>query len=297
MTPGPWGSIVGVMRYGVFVPLVGEFAEPTRAVSLAIEAEAAGWDGIFVSDLVESAQDATESDACITLAAIASTTSRVKLGLVTPVADRRRPWVLARQSAMIDHLSRGRLIFQTGPGYASWHQSLASPGRAAHEEEEDARTSLFEEALAVLLLCWSGEPVRHEGRWMHVDSPPFLPAPLQQPRIPVWVSADWPRRSPLRRAAHLDGICPLFAEPRDGRVPPDAEQVRRIREELQRLGAPPHHDLALRGALGPRFTEESLARLRDLENAGATWWFETVEPGEAASSVRERVAAGPPRRG
>ncbi len=295
MTAPLRGSNVPFMRYGVFVPLVGDFAEPARAVEIAVRAENAGWDGLFVSDLVEFPEGSTESDACITLAAIAATTSRMSLGLVTPVADRRRPWVLARQSAMLDHLSGGRLIFQTGVGYASWHEGLSVPAQANRGEEEDARLSLFEESLAVLQLCWSGEPVRHEGRWMHVDSPPFLPTPLQRPRIPVWVSASWPRRSPLRRAAHLDGICPIFTSARDPHVPPSAEDVRRIRSELQQLGAPPGHELALRGVLGPRWPEESIDQIRALERAGATWWFETITQDEPVSSVVERVSAGPPQ--
>lgn len=280
------------MRYGIFVPLLGEFAEPSRAVQLAREAEAAGWDGFFVSDLAESEVGPTEADACIVAAAIAATTTSMQLGLVTPAADRRRPWVLARQSAIVDHLSQGRLVFGTGVGHASWHANLMVP--AGQGDDTDARTSLFEESLAVLLLCWSGEPVRHEGRWMQVDSPPFLPTPLQRPRIPVWVSAEWPQRTSLRRAAHLDGIMPVFTEAGSGE-PPDVEDVRAVREELRQLGTPAQHDLALRGVLGPQWAGESLDLLRKLENAGATWWFETVLPTETAASVSARVTAGPPK--
>lgn len=275
------------------MPLLDDFAEPSRPVQLAREAEAAGWDGFFVSDLAESEIAPTEADACIVAAAIAATTASMQLGLVTPAADRRRPWVLARQSAIIDHLSNGRLVFGTGAGHASWHANLLAP--AGQGDESDARTSLFEESLAVLLLCWSGEPVRHEGRWMQIDSPPFLPAPLQRPRIPVWVSAEWPRQRPLRRAAHLDGILPVFTESADPWAPPDVEDVRTMREELRQLGAPTHHELALRGVLGPTVAPESFELLRKLENAGATWWLETAMPGESAVSMSERVSAGPPK--
>ncbi len=281
------------MRYGVFVPLLGDFAEPSRAVQLAREAEGAGWDGFFVSDLAEAEIAPTEADACIVAAAIAATTTSMRLGVVTPAADRRRPWVLARQSAIIDHLSQGRLVFGTGAGYASWHANLLAP--AGQGDDDDERTSLFEESLAVLLLCWSGEPVHHEGRWMQVDSPPFLPTPLQRPRIAVWVSAEWPRRTPLRRAAHLDGILPVFTEAGGGGVPPEVEDVRAIREELRQLGAPAQHELALRGVLGPDWGPESLDLLRKLENAGATWWLETVLPGQSLASVAARVAGGPPK--
>lgn len=234
-----------------------------RAVEIAVRAEKAGWDGLFVSDLVRFPEGSTESDACITLAAIAATTSRMTLGLVTPVADRRRPWVLARQSAMLDHLSGGRLVFQTGIGYASWHEELAPPAQSKSGEEEDARLSLFEESLAVLQLCWSGEPVRHEGRWMHVDSPPFLPTPLQRPRIPVWVSASWPRRSSLRRAAHLDGICPIFTSAWDPRA-----------SERRRCSPDPLRAPAARGSSRSRARSERRARTavdRGVDRPDARW--------------------------
>ncbi|MGA2208997.1 MAG: LLM class flavin-dependent oxidoreductase [Acidimicrobiales bacterium] len=285
------------MKYGGFLPLFGEFADASRVVDIAVEAERAGWDGLFVSDLAEYGDAVPVADACIALAAISSITKRLRLGLVTPVADRRRPWVLARQSAVLDHLTHGRLIFATGLGYASWHENLALPaGRAAHDEEEDARASLFDESLAVLLQCWSGRPVRHEGKWMQVDSAPFLPTPLQTPRVPVWVSAEWPRRTPLRRAAHLDGILPVFADQRGSDALPSTADVRDIKDELRRLGAAPEHDLVLRGSLGPRWAEADLERLHQLENAGATWWLETVRADESVSAVFDRMAAGPPRR-
>jgi alkanesulfonate monooxygenase SsuD/methylene tetrahydromethanopterin reductase-like flavin-dependent oxidoreductase (luciferase family) len=282
------------VKYGSFVPLVGAFADASRVVDIAREADRAGWDGLFVSDLVEYEQEAAVTDACITAAAIASATSSLRLGLVTPVADRRRPWVLARQSAVIDQLCHGRLIFGTGLGNATWHEGLAS-GRGTREDSDDALSSLFEESLAVLLQCWSGNPVRHEGRWMQVDSGPVLPTPVQQPRVPVWMSVEWPRSSPLRRAVHLDGVLPVFTAQSD-RVPPEPEDVRQLCSELRQLGAPEPYDVALRGALGPAWTEASTDRLGELEAAGATWWLETVDPDEPALAVFERVAAGPPPR-
>jgi hypothetical protein len=131
---------------------------------------------------------------------------------------------------------------------------------------------------------------------MQVDSAPFLPTPLQTPRVPVWVSAEWPRRTPLRRAAHLDGILPVFADQRGSDALPSTADVRDIKDELRRLGAAPEHDLVLRGSLGPRWAEADLERLHQLENAGATWWLETVRADESVSAVFDRMAAGPPRR-
>jgi alkanesulfonate monooxygenase SsuD/methylene tetrahydromethanopterin reductase-like flavin-dependent oxidoreductase (luciferase family) len=280
------------MRYGLFLPLFGEFADPARVVDVAVQAEEAGWDGLFVWDHVYGGEGVPVGDAFVALAAIAATTSKLRLGpLVTPLT-RRRPWVVARQTTSVDHLSGGRLIFGTGLGDEGWLGELTAFSEAAQDEEQ--RQSLLDESLAVLLHLWSGKAVRHDGAWLQVDSAAFLPTPVQQPRIPVWVSARWPRRSTLRRAARLDGMLPIFVGEHDFHIAPHPAEVQRIHEELLRLGASLRHDLVLRGTLGPLWTDEVRDRLEMLELAGATWWLESFERDEAPSSIFERVNAGPP---
>ncbi|HKH87721.1 MAG TPA: LLM class flavin-dependent oxidoreductase [Acidimicrobiales bacterium] len=280
------------MKHGLFLPLYGEFADPARVVDVATQAEQAGWDGLFVWDHVYGGEGVPVGDAFVALAAIAAVTTRIRLGpLVTPLA-RRRPWVVARQTTSVDHLSRGRFIFGTGLGDEGWSGEMTAFSERAQEEDE--RAALLDESIAVLLQFWSGKPVRHDGEWVHVDSAAFLPTPLQHPRIPVWVSARWPRRNLLRRAANVDGILPVWTEVSDPSVLPDAAEVRKIREEVVRLGAPRHHDLVLRGRLGPKWTAEALDYLRVIENAGATWWLEAAQPDEPSSAVIDRVMAGPP---
>jgi alkanesulfonate monooxygenase SsuD/methylene tetrahydromethanopterin reductase-like flavin-dependent oxidoreductase (luciferase family) len=287
--------MVAPMKYGLFLPLFGDFADPARAVDVAKLAEEGGWDGLFVWDHLYGGEGVPVGDAFVALAAIAATTTRLRLGpLVTPLT-RRRPWVVARQTTSLDYVSRGRLIFGTGLGDEGWHGEVNAFAELAQEEEQ--RVALLDESLALLLQFWSGKPVRHDGEWLHVDSAAFLPTPLQQPRIRVWVSARWPRRTPLRRAALVDGILPIFTDERDMNAVADPGEVRKIREEVMRCGAPPQHDLVLRGRLGPNWTAESCDRLRVLENAGTTWWLESFDRDESASSVFERVSAGPPKTG
>ena len=80
------------MRFGLYIPCYGQYADPRRISELAGEIEAAGWDGLFISDhlqwLAPSAQPV--ADPWILLAAMAMTTRRIRLGiLVTPIARRR----------------------------------------------------------------------------------------------------------------------------------------------------------------------------------------------------------------
>jgi len=76
-------------------------------IVLAIDAEEAGWDGIFPwnhSLHVESGQRII--DPWIALAALAASTKKINLGpMITPLA-RRRPWKVARETVSLDHLSR-----------------------------------------------------------------------------------------------------------------------------------------------------------------------------------------------
>lgn len=283
------------MKTGLFLPLFGDLAEPRRVVDLAQRAEEAGWDGFFVWDHIFG-QDEAVCDAFVALAAVAATTERMRLGpLVTPLA-RRRPWVLARQTTSVDHLSAGRLILGIGLAEDGWKSEPTELLEQAAEEQESQ--ALLDEALAVLLALWSGKPVCHQGERLHVDSAPFLPTPVQQPRIPVWATSRSPDRASLLRAARVDGVLPIFsgdAAAADGSGASDPADVRKLRDELSGLGASPDHDLVLRGRLGPKWTEQSLDDLHDLEEAGATWWLETFDRDEATESVVERVSAGPPQ--
>src|SRR3990172_7085574 len=91
------------VHFALNVPNFGDYADPATFVRLAREAEAAGW-------------DAPIADPWILLAAAAAVTERIRLGpMVTPLA-RRRPWVVARQAATLDHLSAGRVTLGVGLG-------------------------------------------------------------------------------------------------------------------------------------------------------------------------------------
>jgi len=72
------------VRFGVSLPNVGDCGSPQTLVQLGREAEAAGWDGVFVWDCVHieiAERDRLPmADPWIALAAIASATSRVRIG-------------------------------------------------------------------------------------------------------------------------------------------------------------------------------------------------------------------------
>ena len=180
-------------RRGIFVAPFGELSEPGCVMALAARAEDRGWDGFFLWDHVAFHEPIRAiADPWVTLAAIAVATERLALGpLVTPI-PRRRPHKLARETVTLDRLSGGRLVLGVGLGWDRTGEF--DPDRYGEEGDPRARAQLLDEGLDRLLAYWDGE---------------FEPAPVQRPRIPVWVAAGWPNRRPLRRAARFDGVFPI----------------------------------------------------------------------------------------
>ena len=174
------------------------------------------------------------ADPWVTMAAVAQSTSRMRLGmLVTPLA-RRRPWVLARETATLDRLSRGRLVVGVGLGDDGWREfsSFRGEPRPTRRSGERSWTSRSE----LLHRFWSGENVKWEGAHFAVDSGPFLPRPAQSP-LPIWVACRRPLRpQPLARAARHQGCFPLFDQGGwDIPAFPGAAEVSAVRSQLMAI--------------------------------------------------------------
>lgn len=116
------------VKFGVYLPNQGPFADARVLASLGAEAEVAGWDGLFIWDamfpIFEHSTSVTGAvgdsrdvaDPFIVLTAVAASTDRIRLGaLVTPVA-RLRPETVAQASVTLDRFSDGRLILGVGLG-------------------------------------------------------------------------------------------------------------------------------------------------------------------------------------
>lgn len=286
--------MIGGMRYAIDVPNFGDFAEPEVFIDLAVRAEQAGWDGLFVWDHVVHDKSVPRdiADPWILLAAAAAATARIRLGpMLTPVA-RRRVAKLAREVTTLDRLSHGRTIFGAGLG-APLADEFGSFGEPTDPRLLAAR---LDEGLAALDRLWSGERVDIHGEHVTIDDVTMTPTPVQRPRVPVWLGGYWPRRAPMRRAARWDGAVPLFDDGDDA-TPPSLQQVRDCAEFLRaERGSLDGFDLMV----GGRTPDDAAAAgevVAPYADAGATWWSErtgfTDRLGVAGDVVR-RVEAGPP---
>ncbi len=109
-------------------------------------------------------------------AALATATTRARIGFAVAQMALHHPIRFAEQMAVIDHLSSGRLIVGLGRGTA--YNIYDYQGFGIDHTEAQAR---FEEAEAIMLEAWKGEPFEHHGRFFDLKLPALRPAPFTRP--------------------------------------------------------------------------------------------------------------------
>jgi len=267
------------MKCAVWLPLFDELADPRAVADLAVEAEAAGWDGFFVWDQIAwRAPVLAVADPWVCLAAAATVTSRIALGpMVSPLA-RRRPAKVARETVSLDRLSNGRLIVGVGLGSDRFAQEYSRTGEPV---EDRTRAEMLDESLEILRGAWTGEPVHHHGTHHLVDDLTFAPRPVRG-TIPVWVAGFPGNLRPLRRAARHDGFFPVNLTSAD-QLAEAVDRVRTLREE-------PSHPFDVAVDLAPGTDPEPWLA------AGATWVLTDLDPATLRlDAVRALVREGPQR--
>ncbi len=287
------------MQFAFNIPNFGPYHDPRLVADLAHEAEESGWDGFFIWDHIQwpfpeaNGDPQSHADPWITLALVADRTSRIKIGpMVTPL-PRRHPWKVARETVTLDHLSNGRLIFGVGIGGGSANFDAAEFGNFDLPTDPKVRAAMLDEELDIISGLWRGEQFSYHGNHYHVSDTRFMPASLQQPRIPIWVAGTWPLKNPARRAARWDGYAPLA--PNFGEFTPQAvrEMVEFFKQERS-SDAP--FDIYLGGSTLADDPIKAASYVAALAEAGATWWSEGLLPWESsADDVRQRIHQGPPR--
>ena len=141
----------------------------------------------------------------VTMAAVAARTARLKFGPSVLTIPFRAPVVLARELAMLDALSNGRMLPAIGIG-AEDERSFRAAGVPMRE-----RARRTDEAIEIMRACWTGEPVTYEGKFWQLDGITVLPRPVQQP-MPLWIGGN--SDAAARRAGRLgDGWIPSFITP------------------------------------------------------------------------------------
>lgn len=261
------------MKHALLLPPVGHLSDPSALAEMAVVAEQAGWDGVFVWDHVlrKAGEPQEIADPWIAMAAMAIATTQVRLGpMVTPIT-RRRPIKLARETITLDHLSGGRLTLGLGLGVDT-SRELSGFGEVV---DAKVRGQRLDEGADLLAALWCGEQVDFCGEHFVADAVTVLPRPVQRPGIPMWFAARGAARKPARRAARFDGLVPIEV---DAKSLSDMLAV-----VVEERGSLDEFDVAVRPH--GRREYEMFGEL------GATWAFVETQPGDR--HVSDIAAANP----
>lgn len=288
------------MRFGLSLPPFGDhYGDVHYLARMAREAEEAGWDAFFIWDhMIFDPSFYVIPDTWVALAAIAMNTQRIRIGAMVTPLPRRRPWKLARETVSVDRLSNGRLTVGVGLGDpVQWDY-----GFFGEEQDAKLRARKLDEGLDILAGLWSAEPFSYDGEHYHLEQMRFRPAPVQQPRIPIWVAGGWPNKKPMRRASRFDGVFPLTHYAGVAGMVTVADMRAAIDFVAGQRG-----NRAFDVAHAGRSTgnpAEDRALLEPFAEVGVTWWLENANPwafgwsgqGEwPVEAIRTRILQGPPR--
>ena len=170
-------------------------------LALCALAEVLGFDSAWLSEH-HFVDDGYAPSLLTMAAAIAATTSRLRVGTGVLLAPLHDPLRLAEDAAAVDLISAGRLILGLGAGYRP--EEFAGFGR-----ELTGLGPALELTIATLRRAWSGDTVcGGPGRTQVV----VTPRPDRDGGPPIWLGAR--KRVAIRRAARLaDGFLAARVSP------------------------------------------------------------------------------------
>ena len=180
-------------------------------IDVAVNVERSGWDGFAFTEhpapgdrwLTQGGGHQT-LDPFVALGAAAAVTSRITLLTYLAVMPYRNPLLLAKAATTVDRVSHGRFVLGVGTGY------LKSEFFALGVDF-DERNALFDEALDVLPLHWSGEPFSYKG--LHFDARDIIGRPTPTNRsIPIWIGGN-SQLTRRRVAQRAQGWMPMSGPP------------------------------------------------------------------------------------
>jgi alkanesulfonate monooxygenase SsuD/methylene tetrahydromethanopterin reductase-like flavin-dependent oxidoreductase (luciferase family) len=191
---------------GVVLPTMQFGPERTTACwpelrEMALRAEAIGFDTLWIADellwRVEGEAHRGAWDGVSMAGAVATTTSRIKVGTWVLSALHRNPGIIAKTAETLDEISGGRFVFGLGAGH-EW------PGQARFFGlPEDRIFARFDEALRVIVPLIRGGHADFEGEYHAARDLPQQPVGPRPNAIPLLIGGNGPKGQ-RHAALHAD---------------------------------------------------------------------------------------------
>ena len=195
------------MRFGLFVPqgwrldLAGIDTADHWATMLGVAkaAEDGPFESVWVFDHFHTVpvptQEATH-EAWTLMAALAASTSRVRLGQMCTCMGYRNPAYLAKVAATVDVISGGRAEMGIGAGWYEHEWRAYGYGFPGAGD----RIGMLEEGVQIMHQLWTTGTATLEGKHYQVNGAICRPLPLQEGGVPLWIAGGGEKKT-LRIAA------------------------------------------------------------------------------------------------
>jgi F420-dependent oxidoreductase-like protein len=176
-----------------------------RVIENAQAAEKAGFDLVTVMDhfyQIRGIGPETEPmlEAYATLSALATQTSRVKLGTLVTGVTYRNPALLVKQVTTLDVISKGRAIFGIG---AAWNED-EHKGYGFEFPPIARRMDRLDEAVTIAKLMFTEDRPSFEGKFYKIDRALNVPRPIQPGGPKILIGGGGEQRTLRILAKHGD---------------------------------------------------------------------------------------------
>ncbi|MGF2944758.1 LLM class F420-dependent oxidoreductase [Mycobacterium sp. Lab-001] len=174
-------------------------------IAQAREAEASGFDSVFVMDHfyqlpMLGSPDQPMLEAYTALGALATATERVQLGTLVTGNTYRNPTLLAKTITTLDVVSRGRAILGIGAGWFELeHDQLGFEFGTFTD-----RFNRLDEALQIILPMLKGERPSFSGNWYRTTE--ALANPRYRDHIPLMIGGSGEKKTIPLAARHFDHL-------------------------------------------------------------------------------------------
>jgi F420-dependent oxidoreductase-like protein len=236
-------------------------------IAQAQEAEAAGFDSVFVMDHLYQlpgigAPEEPMLEAYTALGALATATEKVQLGTLVTGNTYRNPTLLAKIITTLDVVSAGRAILGIGTGWFELeHDQLGFEFGTFTD-----RFNRLDEALQIILPMLKGDRPTFEGKWYRTRE--AMAEPRLRDHIPLLIGGSGEKKTIPLAARHFDhlNIIAGFDE-----LPAKVAAVQRSCEEIGRDPATLETSHLLTVLAGPNVTADQIpAEMSQRMVAGST---------------------------
>jgi probable F420-dependent oxidoreductase len=218
------------LSIGVQLPEVERDVRWPEILAMVTAAEEVGFESIWLGDHHLYRDDGRPErgpwDAWTSLAALAASTERVRLGPMVACTAFHPPGILARMAATIDETSGGRFVLGIGAG---WNETEFR----AFGIPFDHRVARFEEAFEIVRRLLAGERVTFHGRYSRVEDAVLLPKPSRVVPLMIGSTGERVLRIALPHVASWNTWYTGFGNTAEGLAPVN-ERISRLAKEAGR---------------------------------------------------------------